>query len=171
MIAKLLTIYPQDKTKINNIWCMIGSINGIGNITPYAEFNAFCDPDAFKIVAESGIKLIINPIELGLKSRLNKQFVANQLNNSNRQNKISQIVSGMFEPDDKNTICLYDPNTICALLKPEYYNFIPCDISVNNTNLPGKCVLTKNKNGKHLYQVLKKPRELNNFIIEQLKKY
>ena len=82
------------------------------------------------------------------------------------------MINGMFEPDDTNTICLYDPNTICALLKPRYYKFIPCDIKVtDNKTSPGKCFLTKNKNGKHLYQVLKKPQKLNKFVLQQLKKY
>ena len=139
-IANLITKYPEDKSKIKEIYCMIGSVNGIGNIVPYAEFNAYYDATSFKIVSESGIKLIINPVELGLKvSRLSKELINKELNNSKKQKLIKEMINGMFEPDDTNTICLYDPNTICALLKPRYYKFIPCDIKVtDNKTSPGK---------------------------------
>ena len=46
-IAKLLINFPDIKSKIERIYAMIGSIEGKGNITQNAEFNAYFDAEAF----------------------------------------------------------------------------------------------------------------------------
>ena len=108
-IALLIKTYPQILNKIEKLYCMIGSINGIGNVTNYAEFNAYYDPEAFKIVAESNIPIVFNTIEVGLKCRLIKNKVENELVNSKNQLLLKSMIKGMTEPDDKNTVCLFDP--------------------------------------------------------------
>ena len=48
-IALLLATYPEIKSKIKQIVIMGGS-SGRGNVTPLAEFNIYCDPEAANIV-------------------------------------------------------------------------------------------------------------------------
>ncbi len=43
---------------------MMGGSIGLGNITPQAEFNIYIDPEAAKIVFNSGLKLILIPLEV-----------------------------------------------------------------------------------------------------------
>ena len=70
-IAHALLKEPKLAKRIPEILCMGGSTVG-GNATPTAEFNIFVDPEAAKIVFESGI-----PIRMvGLN--LTRQQVANQ---------------------------------------------------------------------------------------------
>jgi len=57
-IALLFTIYPDISQSIDKIVLMGGSI-GIGNITPSAEANIYHDPEAGKIVFNSGINIVI----------------------------------------------------------------------------------------------------------------
>ncbi|MEW9553731.1 nucleoside hydrolase [Nonomuraea sp. NPDC050783] len=52
-IAMFARIYPDRLSKVREIVWMGGS-TGRGNVTPYAEFNAWCDPEAAAIVLESG---------------------------------------------------------------------------------------------------------------------
>jgi len=42
----------------------MGGAIGIGNWSPAAEFNIWCDPEAAQIILHSGIKLTMVPIEV-----------------------------------------------------------------------------------------------------------
>ena len=57
-IALTLLRYPQIKPLIKKIFCFAGT--GLsGNILPYSEYNAYTDPDALKIVFNSGIDVVM----------------------------------------------------------------------------------------------------------------
>lgn len=62
-IAELLTKYPHVKNKIEKITLMGGSVYR-GNVTSMAEFNIWADPEAAKIVFESGLPLIMSGLEV-----------------------------------------------------------------------------------------------------------
>jgi len=55
-IAMFLTEYPRLEEKIDRIVLMGGSI-GPGNTTPAAEFNIYVDPEAARMVFESGLRI------------------------------------------------------------------------------------------------------------------
>ena len=65
-IALLFTIYPDISQSIDKIVLMGGSI-GIGNITPSAEANIYHDPEAGKIVFNSGINIVMIPLDVTMK--------------------------------------------------------------------------------------------------------
>jgi len=63
-VALLLTVYPEIKSKISQLSILGGSI-GIGNISPAAEFNILIDPEAARIVFESGLAhFVMVPLEV-----------------------------------------------------------------------------------------------------------
>ena len=62
-IALLLSIYPELKAGIERIVIMGGSA-GRGNVTEAAEFNIYADPEAAKIVFESGIKIVMAGLDV-----------------------------------------------------------------------------------------------------------
>jgi purine nucleosidase len=53
-LATLLRRYPDDRERIQRFVVMGGS-SGRGNVTPYAEFNIFVDPEAAAEVLDSGV--------------------------------------------------------------------------------------------------------------------
>ena len=55
-VALALRLCPKIAGRIGEILLMGGSV-GAGNITPAAEFNMFCDPEAADIVFRSGIPI------------------------------------------------------------------------------------------------------------------
>ena len=57
-VALLIKAYPQYLHKIERISLMGGGICH-GNITPYAEFNIYVDPDAAPIVFSSGLPIVM----------------------------------------------------------------------------------------------------------------
>jgi len=66
-VATLLLSYPELKAKIGQISVMGGGLL-TGNWTPAAEFNILVDPEAAKIVFESGIPLLIAPLDVTEKA-------------------------------------------------------------------------------------------------------
>jgi purine nucleosidase/pyrimidine-specific ribonucleoside hydrolase len=53
-VAALLLAFPDVASRIERVVFMGGS-TGTGNVTPYAEFNVYADPEAADIVLHSGI--------------------------------------------------------------------------------------------------------------------
>ena len=168
-IALLLSQFPEIKSKIKQIYCMIGSIEGKGNIKPYAEFNSFYDPHAFKFVSESGIPLVLDTIEVGKDTCIKKKVIEETFGDSECHKMIKDIVLGLNEPDDATIVRLFDANTTLALVNPDLYNFIPCDVSVSiDKKTLGQCFCTKNTNAQHFYQVVKDHEKTKKFILDEL---
>ena len=168
-VAKLVVNYPELKSKVEKIYTMIGSINGNGNVTPYSEFNSYFDPEAFDLVSKCGIPLVINPMELGVESRIKKTVFASMPTKTIKDNLVKTLAESIYEPLDPTSICLFDPNTVVGLTHPEFYDFVPCDVLVyTNPKIGGKTILSENKNSKSCYQKVKNQEELNKYIIKTL---
>ncbi|WP_310652978.1 nucleoside hydrolase, partial [Lactobacillus jensenii] len=58
------THYPADLEKID-LLVILGGASGRGTYGPYDEYNVSVDPEAAKIVFESGVKIRVEPLELG----------------------------------------------------------------------------------------------------------
>ena len=52
-VANFIKKYPDSFLKLKNIVIMGGASNTVGNVTPAAEYNIWCDPEAADIVFES----------------------------------------------------------------------------------------------------------------------
>jgi len=71
-IGLLFSVFPEVKEKIEAISLMGGSIYA-GNHTPHAEFNIYVDPEAAKVVFDSGIPIIMSGLEVTIKLLLPKK--------------------------------------------------------------------------------------------------
>jgi purine nucleosidase len=58
-LAILLQKAPSIVDFVKETIIMGGAVSVPGNVTPYAEFNIFCDPDAAKIVFNSGLPITL----------------------------------------------------------------------------------------------------------------
>ena len=84
-IAKVLHENPSLSSQISQIICMAGAINAPGNLRIHgfseqamnglAEFNAWIDPIATKIVFESGIPIQLIPLDVTNNAPLTKNFL------------------------------------------------------------------------------------------------
>ena len=61
-LAILLKAFPEVMANIEEIIFMGGAI-GIGNTTPAAEWNMWCDPEAAHVVVHSGLRVVMVPLD------------------------------------------------------------------------------------------------------------
>lgn len=166
-MAKVVIMYPELKTKIACIYSMIGSIDGTGNITDYSELNSYFDPEAFDIVSKSGVRLIINPMQIGNETKIAKKSFERMPAKSIRDGLVKTLAESITNTEDY--VCLYEVNTIVALSKPEFYNFEPCNISVYTLpHIGGKTEITEDMDGIHLIQKVIDADKLKEYILKAL---
>lgn len=170
-IASLLLKHPQIKEKIEKMYCMIGSINGTGNVTEYAEYNAFCDPDALKVLIESGIKMVFFPKQLGENTKiLQKKFTEHKIKTEYHK-IIKEMILGFNEKAvPSEYIAMYDEGCVYGLINSKMYNFVKCDASVDVKTKPGQTFLTKNESGKFLYATAKNEEKLAKALFKEVYK-
>lgn len=58
-IAAALTLEPRLAEWVRECYVMGGNANCVGNVTPAAEFNVWCDPEAARLVLHSGMKILM----------------------------------------------------------------------------------------------------------------
>ena len=73
-IAITMLLHPEVKKLIKHLWIMGGSVYS-GNITPTAEFNMWCDPEAARMVFKSGIPCTLVGLDVTEKAILSKEDI------------------------------------------------------------------------------------------------
>lgn len=121
-IALLLINHPEVKSHIDEIVLMGGSI-GYGNVSPAAEFNILCDPEAAEVVFNSGLVVKMMGLDVTRRVLLYPKVLE-------RMNKIGNHVSDLFyalmktfNSNQKKIFGfegapLHDPATIVYLIDP-----------------------------------------------------
>jgi inosine-uridine nucleoside N-ribohydrolase len=74
-IALALRAAPEIKPHIKEMIIMGGAVFCAGNVTPAAEFNIYSDPEAAKIVFESGVPITLAGLDVTEKVRLREGHV------------------------------------------------------------------------------------------------
>lgn len=119
-IALVLKVYPEVKEKIHEIILMGGSLSR-GNYGVMSEFNVHVDPEAAKIVFNSGLPIAIAPLDVGLKA-LVYPIDSTKIKNQNRS---GEMIYSLFQHYRsfglKNGLKMYDSCAVAYLLKPEMF--------------------------------------------------
>lgn len=133
-IARLIQTHPEVLPKIKELIIMGGAL-GRGNRYPLAEYNIVADPEAAKIVLQSGLKLTYAPVEVGYKTILDLDDITKMTT----LNKTGAMLATMLKSYQSGNINLglriYDITTICYLLKPEYFTVAPAFVYIE-TDVP-----------------------------------
>jgi inosine-uridine nucleoside N-ribohydrolase len=125
-VATLLTKYPEMKKNIKGITVMGGSLCG-GNVTPFAEFNIYADPEAAEIVFSSGLAVTM----VGLDATMKAKFRKNDLDFLRKENTrwsamTVKIFDSMFrtrESHRKDFVVFHDSIALIASVKNELFTF------------------------------------------------
>lgn len=138
-IATALTRAPDIADRIQEIVLMGGAYFEVGNITPAAEFNIYVDPEAAKIVFQSGAPLTVMPLDV-----THKALVTRARNDAFRAipNPVGPAVAEMtdfFERYDRekygsNGAPLHDPCTIAYLINPALFTGRHINVEIETTS-------------------------------------
>ena len=131
-IARLLTDYPEVKEHIDSIAIMGGSLYS-GNITSMAEFNIYVDPEAAKIVFNSGCEIIMSGLEVCQAAMINHD----EIDRFNHSGKVSKLVYELLDfyslyakKLNQPGSPLFDLCPIMHLIMPEIFTSIVCQVDV-----------------------------------------
>lgn len=132
-IAVLLKLRPDLKEKIECISIMGGGT--IGNWTPAAEYNIYADAEAAYIVFNSGVPIIMSGLDVTQKAYITRQ--ENELLRG-QGDEISVFVAELidyfgryhYEVEKLKGCTLHDPTAIAALVHPEWFKGIKCNVDI-----------------------------------------
>lgn len=105
--------------QLKEIIIMGGAINTKGNVTKYAEFNIYTDPEAANIVLSSSIKKTLIPIDVCHKATLQKNFI-DKLNNKLASKLLKPYLKSNKE-EGLNNAPMYDPLTVYYLINRQAF--------------------------------------------------
>jgi inosine-uridine nucleoside N-ribohydrolase len=121
-IATVLKSDPGIARLIKSFALMGGSLSG-GNITPAAEFNFYVDPEAARVVFDSGVPILMVGLDVTHKVLLRESHVRTL---EAAQNPVSQAAAKIMKAtfariaktNDETVVAMHDPLTIASLIDP-----------------------------------------------------
>lgn len=130
-IAAVLTKEPNVADRIGELVVMGGAFGltnyGYGNETPVAEFNIYSDPDAAKIVFESGVPLKAIGLDVTMfpEAHLTKRDYAKV---KAGQTRVSSFASRILSRSIRKwgRFALHDPMAVAASVRPSLFQFERC---------------------------------------------
>ncbi|WP_284139285.1 MULTISPECIES: ribonucleoside hydrolase RihC [unclassified Virgibacillus] len=174
-IALLLRLYPEVTTNIQEIVLMGGSASR-GNAGVMAEFNIFADPEAAKIVFNSGIPIVMVGLDVGLKALVYPEDSQKLKDMNKTGNMIFHLFQKYRGGSMKTGLKMYDSSAIAYLLQPSMFEAVDThvDVELNGTLTAGctvvdlKGYLGKEVNAKVCIDI--NPDEFKKWFMESLKK-
>ncbi len=126
---------PQIADRIQQIVMMGGGFFEGGNITPAAEFNIFVDPDAASDVFQSGIPIVMMPLDVTHKLLTTKKRLKRIKKLKTPVAKAVVEMLEFFERYDEGKYGtdggpLHDPTVIAWLLQPELFSGRYCNVEI-----------------------------------------
>jgi pyrimidine-specific ribonucleoside hydrolase len=132
-IAITLITYPDIKDKIEGITLMGGAWKG-GNVTPVAEYNIFTDPEAAKIVFESGLPITMMGLDVTHKAYVLEEEI-DELTKLN--SKVSIIVKDLLysvhtinKHHGIDGAVMHDPLAVASVINEELVATKLCHVDI-----------------------------------------
>ena len=120
-VALALKAHPEIKKHIDEIIFMGGSIEN-GNVTPAAEFNVFCDPEATYIILQSGLPIKMVGLNVTRKVLCSKDIIERMAKINNKTSDLFVKLMNVFNYNQAKVFNnyiggpLHDPVTVASLI-------------------------------------------------------
>jgi purine nucleosidase len=134
-LTNLATALLQDP--LLRVWrgqvvMMGGALTVRGNVTHFAEANITQDPEAAKIVLESGLSVTMVPLDVTMRSRLRSSDAERW---RSAGSDVGRLFGEMLDYYIANTLgtdetYIHDPSAVVCALHPEYFTILPLHLTV-----------------------------------------
>ena len=129
-IALAMKKEPRIRDWVREIVIMGGAVSVPGNVTSYAEFNIYNDPEAARIVLSSGVRATLVGLDV-----CDQVYVRGDdgwfQGRSESERLARRILASWFASrgvSDRYSLC--DPLAIVAAVRPELFSFRQADVTV-----------------------------------------
>jgi len=132
-IAMFLDSYPDMAKRIERIFLMGGVYcpKSTGNVTPFAEFNFYCDPEAADRVMASGIEIVAAGLDVTMDGRCAVDCSMLAKMRGIKTAKASTACKIISNPVSRQSIFhLHDVFALFAMLHPEIFESRTCRVRV-----------------------------------------
>jgi purine nucleosidase len=134
-IGLALVREPRIASRIKRIVAMGGGFFEGGNVTPTAEFNIYVDPQAARLVFESGVPITLIPLDCTHQALTSSARVEQFRKMKNNTGPAVASMLDFFERFDEEKYGtdggpLHDPCVIAWLLRPELFTSRDVNVSV-----------------------------------------
>lgn len=122
-VARLITGHPDAAAALRGIVHMGGAAFVPGNITPAAEFNTFCDPEAARVVLTSGLPVRVVPLDVTRRAafpgRLSDRLAASPDVRTATAGKMLRGLTDRHEARHGKRLCyVHDATALAAVIDP-----------------------------------------------------
>ncbi|HLC11234.1 MAG TPA: nucleoside hydrolase [Candidatus Bathyarchaeia archaeon] len=157
-IAAVLTNSPNISGRIGELLIMGGAFglsrHGYGNVTPVAEFNIYSDPEAAKIVFESGIH--VRAVGLDVTSAPENWLTSAEYSRVKAtKNRVSVFAARILANtmQKRRMFELHDPIAIGAVIQPSLYGFTELSVKIETKGeyTTGMTVTERRKEADNLW--------------------
>jgi len=128
-IALLFSMYPECKGNIKRIVMMGGSASR-GNHTPVAEFNICVDPEAAKIVFQSGVAIVMCGLDVTNQAIL----LPADIEVIKKMNRTGKMLYSLFQNYRGGSLTtglkMHDLCAVAYLVRPDLFNTQDCFVDV-----------------------------------------
>ena len=135
-LATALLLKPRIQEHIEKIVLMGGSV-GAGNVTPAAEFNIYCDPDAAHICFSTGLPIYMIGLDVTRRVLVTDEIVRRMERIGNRASRMFTALMKTFNENQRKVFGLpggplHDPVTIASLMDERlvHFDFVNTEIDV-----------------------------------------
>ena len=98
-----------------------------GNRTPIAEFNILSDPEAARIVFESGLPIVMAGLDITDQASINQAELNRILEIGQKESQLLYEILDLYSSHDRS---LHDPIAIMAISDPELFEFVDVHVDV-----------------------------------------
>lgn len=132
-IALFIHLYPQDLDRIEQIVVMGGSL-GRGNYGVLSEFNFAADPEAAKIVFDSGLPIKVAPMEVGRQAKVMPEISEKIKQLGKIGDMFYQLFSKYRGGSFATGLSMYDALAVGLVLNPKMFEIISTRVEIETTS-------------------------------------
>jgi purine nucleosidase len=125
-VARAFQRDPELPRLVHRLIMMGGSVSGVGNVTPSAEFNIFLDPASALSVFRSKVTKTLVPLDVTSRLRLTLDFMDQLPADTSRAGAVLRLIvphlfRSFHQTLGQESFCLHDVVALMAAVEPELF--------------------------------------------------